>query len=103
MNALNNQHGVACQFQLFAVPFTFTRREIVFRNLHALTLHQPRQVVFQQVVVYSLDVVKVVVAIGQLWRVYTIHEIVVGRKRQRAQTASQQLDAQTLAERCFSR
>ena len=64
MDTFDNQHRIACQLQLFAVPFALARGEVVFRNLHTLTFHQPRQVVLQQGIVHRLDVVEVVVTIG---------------------------------------
>ena len=54
--------------------------------------------VLQQRVLHRLDVVEVVVAIGQLGRVHPVDEVVVGRERQRPESARQQLYAESLAE-----
>ena len=102
MDTFDNQHRITCQLQLFAVPFALARGEVVFRNLHTLAFHQPRQVVLQQGIVHRLDVVEVVVAIGQLGRIHAIDEIVVGRERHRTQATGQQLDGESLAERGLS-
>ena len=98
VDALYDQHRVAAYLQLLAVILAFARGEVILRHLHALTLHQPLQVVFHQLVVHSLDVVEVVVAVGQLRRVHAVHEVVVGRERGGPQTACQQLHRQALAE-----
>ena len=99
VDAFNNEYAVVVEFQLLAVPLAFARREVILRNLHTLALHQTSQVVFQEVVVYCLNVVEVVIAVRQFGGVDTIHEVVVCRERQGAQSTRQQLYAQTLAER----
>ena len=103
MDTLDDEHCVASQLQFLTVPLTLASREVIFRNLHTLTIHQTRQVFFQQLIVHSLDVVEVIVAIRQLRRVYSVDEVVVGRERHGTQSAGQQLDAQTLAESGLSR
>ena len=98
MDALDDEYGVVREFELLAVPFALACSKVVFRNLYALTLHQSCQVVFQQLVVDGLDIVEVVVAIGQFGRVDAVDEVVVGRERHGAQSAGQQLDGESLAE-----
>ena len=102
MDALDDQHRVVRQLQLLTVPLALTRHEVILRYLHALALHQSQQMVLQQRILHRLDVVEVIVAIGQFRRIHAVHEIIVGRERHRTQSAGQQLYAQTLAERGLS-
>ncbi len=46
----------------------------------------------------GVEVVEVVVAVGELWGVEAVHEIVVGGERNRVQSAGLELDAEPLAE-----
>ena len=81
MDALDDEHRVAAQLQLLAVVLALACHEVVFGHLDALALHQPEQVVFEQTVFHGLDVVEVVVAVGQPGGVGTVHEIVIGGER----------------------
>ena len=103
VNAFNDEHGIGPQLQLFPVVFALAGDEIVLRNFHALALHQPCQMVFQQMVVHGFHVVEVVVPVGQLGSVHPIDEIVVGRERDRPQPTGQQLHGKAFAERRLPR
>ena len=81
MDTLDNQYRIVVKFQFLSVPLAFAGSEVVFRHFHTLTLHQAGEVVFEQLVFYCLDVVEIVVAIGQARRVDTVHEVVVGANR----------------------
>ena len=80
MDTLDDEHTVAREVQFLAIIFPFARHEVILRHLHRFTLHQARQMVAQQFIIDSLHIIKVILTIRQLRRVYTIHEIVVGRE-----------------------
>ena len=79
MDALDNQHRIARQLELLAVILAFARHEIIFGYFHFLALHQPQQMILEQGIFHRLDVVEIVVTVGQLRGVHAIDEIVVGR------------------------
>ena len=103
MDTFNNQYGVAGQLQFLSVPFPFTRHEVILRNLHPFPLHESQQMVFEQVILHGLDIVEIVVAIRQFRCIQAVHEIVIGRERQRAQSAGKQLHAESFTECCLAR
>ena len=61
--------------------------EEIDTRFHRLALHQSFQVLSQQLVVHRLDVVEVVLTVGQLRRVDAVHEVVVRRERVGPQAA----------------
>ena len=98
MDAFDDQHAVTGQTQLLAVELTLSCDEIVFGDFYRLAFHQTGEVIAQKLVVDCFDIVEVVLSIWQLGGIHTVHEIVVGGKREGTKAACQQLDRQSLAE-----
>ena len=98
MDAFDDEHRVAAQLQLLAVIFPFARHEVILGYLHTLSLHQSEQMVFEQRIFHRLNIVEVIVAVGQLGGVQTVHEVVVRRERHRSQSAGEQLHGEAFAE-----
>ena len=98
MYALNQQHHAVLKFQFLSVHLADTRFKVIFGHLYSLAVHQFYDVVLQILVVYGLEVVKVVRAVGQLGCVKSVNEIVVRGERYGMQTARLKLYAETFAE-----
>ena len=85
------QHTVVLQLEPFAIILALTRHEVVLRHLHRLTVHQARQVVAQEFVIDGLDVIEVILSVRQFRRIQTVHEVVVGRERERTESTGEEL------------
>ena len=103
MNTFDEEHFAFAQLEALAVVLTFARGEVELRNLDFLALQQRFEVALHGDVIYRLDVLEVITAVGELRCVLAIDEIVVGREGDRLQTARHKLDGETFAERGLAR
>ena len=98
MDAFDDEHGVAGELELLAVVLALACGEVVLRHLYALALHETCEMLLHETIVDGLDIVEVIVAVGQLGGVDTVDEIVVGGEGHGPQAAGEELDAESLAE-----
>ena len=92
MDTLDDEHGVVLELKLLAVELALAGHEVELWDFHPLTIHQAGEVVLKQVAVHRLDIVEVIVAVGQQRGVLAVDEVIVGRERQGPEAAGEQLD-----------
>ena len=78
MDTLDNQHRIAAELELLTVPLALTCHKVILGHLYYFALHQALQVLTQQLVIYSLDIIKVVLTVRQLGGIDTVHKVIVG-------------------------
>ena len=103
MDSFDDEHTVGNEFQTLSVVFSFSCNEIIFRHFHHFSIHQTSEMVFEQFVIYCFDIIEIVISIWKEWCIDTIHKIIICGERNRAQSTSQKLNGESLAEGCFSR
>ena len=69
MDPLDDQHTIILQLEPFAIKLALTCHEVVLRHLCSLAFHQTCQMVTQELVIDSLDVIEVVLSVRQLRRI----------------------------------
>ena len=78
VDTLDNQHAIVAQLKLLAIPLALTSYKVILGHFYYLALHQAFQVLAQQLVIYGLDIIKVVLTVRQLGGIDTVHKIIVG-------------------------
>ena len=99
VDAFDQQHLAFRQLQVLAVVLAAARHEIEFRHVHHFAAQEREHVALDGPVVHGLEVIEVVAAVGQLGRLDAVHEIVIGRERDRAESAGLELNAQAPRDR----
>ncbi len=98
VDSFDQEHRVGFEFQGLAVVLSDSCHEVVFRHLYGLSGEEPEYVLLKGDMIDGVEIVEIVVAVGQLRGVETVHEIVVGGEGNRVQAAGLELDAEPLAE-----
>ena len=98
VDALDDEYAVGGELYFLAVPLALTCDEVVLWKFYSFALQQSGDVVLKQMIVYGLDVVEVVVAVGQLRCVEAVDEVVVGGEGVGAYSACEELYAEAAAE-----
>ena len=98
----DQQHGSFSQFEILAVELPAACDEVIFRNLNLFAVKQFDEIFLEIFMIHGVEIVEVVASVRQFRGVDAVDEIVVGRERDRVQSAGFQLDAQPFADRALS-
>ena len=102
MDPLQNNHIARFQFILAAVVFPFSCHEVELGNLDFLAGKNLYEIVFQSLVVDSVEIVEVRGTVGQKRGFLPVDEIIIRTESQGPQSAGLKLYAETFGNRGFA-